>query len=94
MITKGERRNRGESGNRTPSTYRARTRTVGYRKVQDRYSKARKGANQWRFYQKTTLTLTALTLSQHKTTALTLSQHKTTTLTNPPPPISQVFLTI
>ena len=58
MITKGERRNRGESGNRTPSTYRARTRTVGYRKVQDRYSKARKGANQWRFYQKTTLTLT------------------------------------
>ena len=64
MITKGERRNRGESGNRTPSTYRARTRTVGYRKVQDRYSKARKGANQWRFYQKTTLTLTEI-VSNH-----------------------------
>ena len=65
MITKGERRNRGGSGNRTPSTYRARTRTVGYRKVQDRYSKARKGANQWRFYQKTTLTLRASLLANH-----------------------------
>ena len=73
MITKGERRNRGESGNRTPSTYRARTRTVGYRKVQDRYSKARKGANQWRFYQKTTLTLTGESSSNLREASIEVS---------------------